>query len=146
MFGAPEKLRDFSAALRRGDAQGALEAARAVDDPTVVLRGDVGAHREQAFLHRRQPVLLMQHRGELALHGGEFLLRGADFVGPSGFDDDAGGIFRVGAERDHIVGDAPHRPHQQVIQRQEDQCRGDARNHQRGEKNDGSQHGLRRPG
>ena len=73
----------------------------------------------------------MQHRGELALHGGELLLGGADLVAAARFGDDARRIFRIGAERDHVGGDAPHRPHQQVMQREEHQHRGDAGDHQR---------------
>ena len=45
------------------------------------------------------------------------------------------GIFRIGAERDHVVGDAPHRAHQQVIEREEHQRRGDAGDHQRQQQN-----------
>ena len=41
------------------------------------------------------------------------------------------GILRVGAERHHVGGHAPHRPHQQVVQREIDQRRGDRGNDQR---------------
>ena len=80
---------------------------------------------------RRQPAFLMQHGGELALHGGELLFRRADFIAAAGFGNDARRIFRIGAERDHVRGDPPHRPHQQVMQREEHQHRGDAGDHQR---------------
>ena len=80
---------------------------------------------------RGEPALLMQHGGELALHGGELFFRPPDFVAASRFADDARRIFRVGAERDHVAGDARHRPHQQIMQREEHQRRADAGDHQR---------------
>ena len=47
------------------------------------------------------------------------------------FGDDARRILRIGAERHHVLGDAAHRPHQQIMQREVDQRRGDAGDHQR---------------
>ena len=88
---------------------------------------DLG-HREPK---RGQPALLLQRRGELGLHGGELALGGADLVDAAGRHDDAVGIFRVGAERGHIAGDPPHRPHEQIMQRQIDEGRGDAGDEQR---------------
>ena len=77
----------------------------------------------------------MQHRRQLALHGGELALGDADLVGARRRRDDAVGIFRIGAERHHVAGDAPHRAHEHVMQRQIDQRRGDDGNHQRQQKN-----------
>ena len=53
-------------------------------------------------------------------------------------------VFRIGAERDHIGGDAAHRPHEQIMQRQINQRRGDAGDDQRQEQNVGriAQHRL----
>ena len=48
-----------------------------------------------------------------------------------GFGDDAHGVLRIGAEGDHVVGDAPHRPHQEIGEREKHQRRGDAGDHQR---------------
>ena len=47
------------------------------------------------------------------------------------FGDDARRIFRVVAKRHHVLGDAPHRPHQQIMQREVHQHRGDAGDQQR---------------
>ena len=77
----------------------------------------------------------MQHRRQLALHGGELALGDADFVGARRRRNDAVGIFRIGAERHHVAGDAAHRAHEHVMQRQIDQRRGDHGNHQRQQKN-----------
>ena len=44
------------------------------------------------------------------------------------------GIFRVGAKRRHVGGDPPHRPHEQIMQRQIDQRRCDAGDQERDQK------------
>ena len=46
---------------------------------------------------------------------------------PAGGRDDRAGILRILAERDHVGGDPAHRPHEQVMQREIDQHRGDRR-------------------
>ena len=74
---------------------------------------------------RRQPPLLLQHRGKIALHGVKLVLRHADLVVAAARPDPARGILRVVAKRHHVGGDAPHRPHQEVVQREEQQHRGD---------------------
>ena len=53
----------------------------------------------------------------------------------AGRRNDAIGIFRIGAKRHHVGGDAAHRPHEHVMQRQIDQRRGDAGDHQRQQQN-----------
>ena len=88
---------------------------------------DLG-HREP---ERGEMVLLLQQRGEIELHGGELALGGADLVGAVRRRDDAGGILRLGAERHHVGGHAPHRPHQQEVQREVDQRGGDRGDDQR---------------
>ena len=85
-------------------------------------------HREA---ERREAGLLLQQRAELALHVAELALGGADLVLPAGGDDDARGILRVVAERRHVGGDPVQRPHEQVVQRQVDQRRGDGGDDQR---------------
>ena len=76
----------------------------------------------------RQPAFLLQRRSELGLHGGKLALGDAYFIDPPGRHDDAVGIFRVGAERGHISGHPPHRPHEQIMQREIDQDPRDGRN------------------
>ena len=85
-------------------------------------------HREA---QRREPGLLLQQCSELALHIGKLALGGADLVLPAGGGDDARGIFRIGAEPHHVGGDPVQRPHEQIVQRQVDQRRGDRGNDQR---------------
>ena len=80
---------------------------------------------------RGEMALLLQHRGEVALHGGELALGRADLVAAVRRRNDARGILRVGAERHHVGGHAPHRPHEQQMQREIDERRGDRRNDQR---------------
>jgi hypothetical protein len=85
-------------------------------------------HRQS---ERREPVLLLQHRGDVLLHGAELALGDADLVLPARQRDDARGVFRVGAERDHIDGDAMHRPHEHVMQREIEEHRRDRGDDQR---------------
>ena len=80
---------------------------------------------------RREAGLLLQQRPELALHVAELALGGADLVLPAGGDDDARGIFRVVAEARHVRRDPMQRPHEQVVQREIDQRRGDGGDDQR---------------
>ena len=47
---------------------------------------------------------------------GELALGGADFVGAARGDQHAAGIFRIGAKRHHVGGDAAHRPHEEIMQ------------------------------
>ena len=75
--------------------------------------------------------LLLQQRRQIGLQAGQFALGGADFVMPAGGDDDAGGIFRLLAERRHVGGDAAQRAHEHVVEREIDQRRGDAGDQQR---------------
>jgi hypothetical protein len=64
---------------------------------------------------RGEMVLLLQQGGEVELHGGELALGGADLVAALGGRHDARGILRIGAERHHVGGHAPHRPHQHAV-------------------------------
>ena len=70
---------------------------------------------------RREPALLMQHRDEIALHVGQFAFRHADLVAALARHDDARRAFGVFVEADQIGGQPPHRPHEQIMQRQIDQ-------------------------
>ena len=85
-------------------------------------------HREP---ERRQPGLLLQHRGEVALHAGELALGDADLVAAPAGGDDARRVFRIGAERHHVRGDAVERAHEQVMQGEVDERRRDRRDQQR---------------
>ncbi len=91
---------------------------------------DLG-HREPK---RREAGLLLQQCAEVALHVRELALGGADLVRPARRDDDARRILRLGAERHHVCGDPVQRPHEQIVQRQIDQRRGDGGNDQRQQK------------
>ena len=73
----------------------------------------------------------MQHGNKVALHVGQFALGHADLVAALARHDDARRAFRVFVEGDEIGGEPPHRPHKQVMQRQVDQQRGQARDQQR---------------
>ncbi len=84
---------------------------------------------------RREMVLLLQQRGEIELHGGERTLGGADLVVAVGRRDDAGGVLRILAEGHHVGGHAPHRTHQQEMQREVDERGGDRRDDQRQQEN-----------
>ena len=77
---------------------------------------------------RGEPALLMQHGNEVALHVGQFALGDADLVAALARHDDARRTLRVFVEADQIRGQPPHRPHEQIMQREIDQRRGDARN------------------
>ena len=74
---------------------------------------------------------MLQHRRDVVLHGGELALGDADLVAADGRQDHARRIFRVAAERDHVVGDAMHRPHEHVVQREIEECARDHRDDQR---------------
>ena len=65
---------------------------------------------------RGEMVLLLQQGCEIELHGGELALGGADLVHAVRRRHDARGILRIGAERHHVRGHEPHRPHQQPLQ------------------------------
>jgi len=91
-----------------------------------------------------EPALLMQHGGELALHGGELALGDADLVRTRRRHDGAFVVLRIGAECDHVGGDAPHRPHEHIVQRQIDERRGNGGDDKRQEQDVGriAQHRL----
>ncbi len=78
-----------------------------------------------------EPALLMQHRHQIALHLGQFALGDADLVAAMARDDDPGRAFGVFVEADQTGGQAPHRPHEQIMQREIDQRRGQNRCQQR---------------
>ncbi len=78
-----------------------------------------------------EPALLMQHRDEVALHVTQFALGHADLVGALARHDDTRGIFRVFVEADEVGGHAPHRPHEEIMQRQVNQQRDDAGDQER---------------
>ena len=80
---------------------------------------------------RGEPALLMQHRHQVALHVGQFALGDADLVAALARHDDPRRAFRVFVEADQARGQPPHRPHEQIMQRQIDQRRGQHRDRQR---------------
>ena len=80
---------------------------------------------------RCEPALLMQHRHQIALHVAEFALGDADLVAALARHDDMRRAFGVFVEADEIRGQPPHRPHEQIMQRQIDQRRGEDRDRQR---------------
>ncbi len=76
---------------------------------------------------RGEPALLMQHRHQVALHVGQFALGDADLVAALAGHDDPRRAFRILVEADQVRGQAPHRPHEQIMQREIDQPRGQHR-------------------
>ena len=80
---------------------------------------------------RGEPALLMQHRHQVALHVGQFALGDADLVAALARHDDPRRAFGVFVEADQARGQPPHRPHEQIMQREIDQPRGQHRDHQR---------------
>jgi hypothetical protein len=142
----------FGAAIAQrvgGELDGAVErvhqpGGHALDhrivQPLQPFRGDLGAGEDIAQIvldlgdrqsQRGQPGFLLQKAVKLALHGGELALGGADFVAARGGLQDARRVFRIVAEMDHGGGDALHRPHQDEIEADKDQKRGQQRNEER---------------
>ena len=80
---------------------------------------------------RGQVVLLAQRGAQPRLHVGQLALGDPDLVAARGSGDRARRILRIVAELDHALGDAPHRAHQQSVQADEDQHRGDQGDHDR---------------
>ena len=78
-----------------------------------------------------EPALLMQHRHQVALHVAQFALGHADLVAALAGHDDPRRTFRILVKGDQARGQPPHRPHEQIMQRQIDQRRGQHRDHQR---------------
>ena len=74
-----------------------------------------------------EPALLMQHRHQVALHVGQFALGDADLVAALAGRDDARRAFRVFVEVDEVCRQPPHRPHEQIMQREVDQQGGERR-------------------
>ena len=80
---------------------------------------------------RGEPALLMQHRHQVALHVGQFALGDADLVAALAGHDDPRRAFGIFVETDQARGQPPHRPHEQEMQRQIDQPRGQRRDPER---------------
>ena len=73
----------------------------------------------------------MQHRHQIALHVGQFTLGDADLVAALARHDNPCRALGVFVETDQARGQTPHRPHEEIMQRQIDQPRGEYRNPQR---------------
>ena len=67
----------------------------------------------------------MQHRHQVALHVRQFALRDADLVAALARCDDSRRAFRVFVEPDQVCSQPPHRPHEQIMQREIDQQGGE---------------------
>ena len=78
-----------------------------------------------------EPALLMLHRHQIALHDGQFTFCDADLVAALAGHDNPRRALWIFVETDQARGQAPHRPHEQIMQRQIDQSRGEHRNPER---------------
>ena len=122
---------DGSDQRRRHRAHGGIAAlAEAVGDQAgggeyvaqvVVHLGDRGAQCRQARL-------LQQRRAQTLLHVDQLSLGDADLVAALGRRQRSGGIFRVGPEGGHALGNAPHWAHHQKVQTEIHQRGGEHRN------------------
>ncbi len=74
----------------------------------------------------REPALLMQHRHQVALHIGQFALGDADLVAALSGHDDPRRTLRI-----LVKGQPSHRPHEQIMQGEINQSRGEGREPQR---------------
>ncbi len=73
----------------------------------------------------------MQHRHQIALHVGQFALGDADLVAALAGNDDPRRALGILVKADQARGQPPHRPHEQIMQREIDQRRGKRRDPQR---------------
>ena len=66
----------------------------------------------------------------VALHGCQLALGDADLVGTCRRRDDAAGVLRCSGEEHHVLGQPAHRAHDDAVEREIDQRRGDDGNPQ----------------
>ena len=75
--------------------------------------------------------MVASSRLELGLHRGKLAFGDADLVNARRRHDGAFVVLRIGAEGDHVGGDAPHRPHEHIVQGQINERRGNGGDNKR---------------
>ena len=143
LLGAAEFQRavgERDGAAERGDQLRREALHRRVGQAAQPVRDQlrVGQHVAQVVVdladgepERGEPALLLQGLRQLLLHVRELALGGADLVLALRGHDDAAGVLRVLAEAQHVAGNAHHRLHQQAVEGEVDERRGDHRDDHR---------------